>query len=301
MGFFEEAQGVLGKGVSAARGVVSGVALESAGFVRQFVRMCEDGWNQGWHERNGGNASYLLSADEVGSSRSFFDEEPGTWVPMGVQAPRLAGAFFLVTAAGSFMRNVALDPDQSVGIVEIGSTGETYRVVWGLRGSGRPTSEFAGHVLIHEARLQATGGASRVIYHAHPVPVIALSKLISPQASAMSQVLWKSMTECVMVFPEGVGAVACKVPGSLDLARASAEQMREHSAVVWAHHGLLSSGLDFDDAFGRMHAIVKAAEIYLAARTANGGSDDFPSAVSDGDLRAIAQSLGLTLNEALLA
>ena len=24
-------------------------------FVNEFVRMCNDGWLQGWHERNGGN------------------------------------------------------------------------------------------------------------------------------------------------------------------------------------------------------------------------------------------------------
>ena len=26
--------------------------------VRGFIRMCTDGWEQGWHERNGGNLTY---------------------------------------------------------------------------------------------------------------------------------------------------------------------------------------------------------------------------------------------------
>lgn len=300
MGFFDEAQGMLGKGVSAARGVVSGVALESFGFVRAFVRMCDDGWQQGWHERNGGNASYLLSPEEVASARSFFNEAPGDWVPLGACAPQLASAFFLVTAAGSFMRNVSLDPDRAVGIVEMGPTGETYRVVWGLRDSGRPTSEFAGHVLIHEARLQATGGASRVLYHAHPVAVVALLKLDDFDARTLTQLLWRTMTECVMVFPDGVGVVGCKVPGSLELARASAEQMQRRCAVAWAHHGLLSSGVSFDDAFGRMHAIVKACEIHLAARAASGGSRALRNEMSIADVLAIAEGLGLELAPDLL-
>ena len=34
-------------------------------FVRSFIRMCNDGWEQGWHERNGGNLSYRLKPEEV--------------------------------------------------------------------------------------------------------------------------------------------------------------------------------------------------------------------------------------------
>ena len=29
-----------------------------AEFVKDFMRMAGDGWDQGWHERNGGNLSY---------------------------------------------------------------------------------------------------------------------------------------------------------------------------------------------------------------------------------------------------
>ena len=28
--------------------------------VKGFIRMCNDGWLQGWHERNGGNLTYRL-------------------------------------------------------------------------------------------------------------------------------------------------------------------------------------------------------------------------------------------------
>ena len=30
--------------------------------VRGFIRMCTDGWEQGWHERNGGNLTYRSGA-----------------------------------------------------------------------------------------------------------------------------------------------------------------------------------------------------------------------------------------------
>ena len=38
--------------------------LESK-FVQGFIKMADDGYQQGWHERNGGNLSYRLKAEEV--------------------------------------------------------------------------------------------------------------------------------------------------------------------------------------------------------------------------------------------
>lgn len=263
------AQSALGKGVAAAHGAVSGVALENVGFVRRFVRMCDDGWQQGWHECNGGNATYRLSFDEAVSVRPFLAEVPDVWTDLGVSAPSLGGATFLATAAGSFMRNVALDPDRSLGLVELNAAGDAYRMVWGFRDGGAPTSEFAGHVLIHEARMLATSGTSRVVYHAHPTPVIVLSKLLPCESEVYSRVLLDAMTECSLVFPEGVGAVGRMTPGSLELARASAQEMARFRAVVWAHHGLLCAGETCDDAFGLMHVIAKAAEICVWERAAS--------------------------------
>ncbi len=317
----EGVQNVTGKGVSSSCEAMSGVALESFGFVRDFVRMCDDGWQQGWHERNGGNASYRLTADEIESAQSFFDRNLGGWVALDVQEKALAKAYFLVTAAGSYMRNVSDDPRHTVGIVEINDAGDAYRVCWGLLDGGKPTSEFAGHFLIHAARMKATDGTARVLYHAHPVSIIALSKVLPLDAHTFTRVLWKAMTECIMVFPEGIGVVDFEVPGSLELAKESASRMEHTSAVVWAHHGLLCSGDTFDDTFGRMHAIVKAAEIEVQARllanthagfgnasgerganSATGGDAGISvNRMTDGQLRAIAQSLNLKINEEFLS
>ena len=30
------------------------------GFVKGFIRMADDGWKLGWHERNGGNLTYRI-------------------------------------------------------------------------------------------------------------------------------------------------------------------------------------------------------------------------------------------------
>lgn len=300
-------------------------AFSSLPFVRGMARMCDDGWAQGWHERNGGNASYRLTSEDVAAARSLLRYDARAWTSLDVDVPALSGEAFLVTATGSFMRNVADDPASTLGIVEVSEAGDAYRVLCGFDGGGHPTSEFAGHLLIHAARMQASGGAARVVYHAHPASVIALTHVLPLDAGAFSRALWGAMTECVMVFPEGVGVVGCEVPGSLELARASAVQMQRRRAVVWAFHGLLSTGDTFDDAFGRMHAIVKAADIVVAVRSLSGvgavnavagsgfgaavgaGSDAGAGAataplnrMTDDDLRAIAKSLGITLDEELL-
>lgn len=146
MAFFDQAQEMLSQGIDTARGAVSGVAMEQLGFVRGFVRLCNDGWEQGWHERNGGNLSYRLRPEDVDTARKFFDKEPRPWTPLGVEAPTMGGAYFLVTGTGNYMRNVASDPSRNIGIVELSAAGDAYRIVWGLddggapRPSSRPTS-----------------------------------------------------------------------------------------------------------------------------------------------------------------
>lgn len=300
MGFLDEAQEMLDKGVSAAKGAVSGTVVEQQAFMKAFVRLCADGWDQGWHERNGGNLTYRMRPEEVASCRSFFYDNPSSWVPMGVQADNLRGEFFVTTGSGRYMRNVPLDPDHNVGIVEISPAGDAWRIVWGLKDGGVPTSEFPSHFMSHAVRKEATGGACRVIYHAHPASVIALTFVLPLDARAVTRALWKAMTECIAVFPQGVGVVEWMVPGGPAIAQATSELMKTYDAAIWAQHGLFCSGPDFDATFGLMHIIEKAADIYARARTLNGGSDDFPNAITDEGLRAIARDFNLAVNESFL-
>ena len=300
MAFFDQAQEMLSQGIDTARGAVSGVAMEQLGFVRGFVRLCNDGWEQGWHERNGGNLSYRLRPEDVDTARKFFDKEPRPWAPLGVEAPTMGGAYFLVTGTGNYMRNVAADPSRNIGIVELSAAGDAYRIVWGLDDGGRPTSEFPTHVMNHAVRAAATDGACRVIYHAHPTNIIALSYLLPLDARTFTRVLWKAMTECVVVFPAGVGVVPWMVPGGADIARATSEQMKTFDAVVWARHGLFVSGADFDSTFGLLHTIEKAADIYGRARAMNGGSGEFLNTITDEGLRQIGREFNVKINEAML-
>ena len=264
--------------------------------VKGFIRMCNDGWLQGWHERNGGNLTYRMPAEDVEQCRGFFSYDK-PYVNMGVKAENLAGEFFIATGSGKYLRNVIEAPEENICIVEINEAGDSYRIVWGLTGGGRPTSEFPSHFLNHSVKAEATDGKNRVIYHAHTPNLIALTYILPLTARAFSRVLWQSATECPVVFPGGVGVVPWMVPGGADIALATSELMKEFDAAVWAHHGLFCSGSDFDETFGLMHTIEKAAEIYLLAKSSGA---EFLQTITDDNLRAIAKDFGVTLREEFL-
>lgn len=267
--------------------------------VKRFIRTCKDGWEQGWHERNGGNLTYRLTAEEVKECEPFFDGKNRPWTEMGVEDATLANEYFIATGSGKYFRNVEPDPEDSICIVQINEKGSCYRILWGLVNGGRPTSEFPTHYMNHCVRARATDGTCRVIYHAHTPSLIALTYVLPLNDKDITKVLWQSATECPVVFPDGVGVVPWMVPGGSAIAVATAKKMETYEAAVWAHHGLFCSGDDFDITFGLMHTIEKAADIYVRVMAAGGGK--VLQTITDDDLRAIAVEFGVTLNESLLS
>ncbi len=261
--------------------------------IKDYIRMCNDGWEQGWHERNGGNLTYRMKPEEVAECKPYFNYEK-PWVNMGVQADNLKNEFFISTGSGKFFRNVILEPQENICIVEINDKGDSYRIVWGLVKGGRPTSEFPSHFMNHSVRMAATNGEHRVIYHAHPVNLIAMTFITPLTDKDFSLALWRSMTECPIVFPEGVGVVDWMVPGGADIALATSKLMKKYDAAVWAHHGLFCSGPDFDITFGLMHTIEKSAEIYMKILSSG---QPVLQTISDEQLLSVQGDFGVTLNK----
>ena len=95
--------------------------------VRGYIRMCADGWKQGWHERNGGNLTYRMRPEETEACRPYFYVS-SQWTDMGVQAENLGGEYFLTTGSGKYFRNVEDDPEHNIGIVEINEAGSAWRL-----------------------------------------------------------------------------------------------------------------------------------------------------------------------------
>ena len=236
-------------------------ALESK-FMQDFIKMADDGYKQGWHERNGGNLSYRLKKGEVDAIRPRLYRDT-IWQPIGTEVPGLAGEFFLVTGTGKYFRNIIVDPEACLAIIEIDESGSNYRIRWGLVEGGNPTSELPTHLMNHEVKKKLTDGRHRVIYHAHTTNTIALTFVLPLEDEVFTRELWEMATECPVVFPEGVGVIGWMVPGGREIAVATSKLMEKYNAVIWAHHGMFCSGETFDLTFGLMHTIEKSAEILI--------------------------------------
>ncbi len=266
-----------------------------AEFVKGFMRMADDGWLQGWHERNGGNLSYRIKPEEVESVKE--ELVPGEWKPIGTTVPKLAGEYFLVTGSGKYFRNVTIKPEDSFCIIELDDKGENYRICWGLVNGGRPTSELPSHLMNHEVKYIATNGKHRVIYHCHPANTIALTFVLPLTDEAFTRELWEMATECPVVFPGGIGVVPWMVPGGRDIAVATSELMKQYDVAIWAHHGMFCSGEDFDLTFGLMHTVEKSAEILVKVLSM---TDRKRQTIQPDEFRHLAKDFNVELPEKFL-
>lgn len=266
-----------------------------AEFVKGFIRMANDGWEQGWHERNGGNLSYRVKIEEVEAVRENFTVKE--WKPIGTGVPTLAGEYFLVTGSGKYFRNVILNPEDAIGMIELDETGENYRIVWGLAEGGRPTSELPSHLMNHEVKKETTDGIYRVIYHAHTTNVIALTFVLPLKDEVFTRELWEMATECPVVFPDGIGVVPWMVPGGREIAVATSELMKRYDVAIWAHHGMFAAGEDFDLTFGLMHTVEKSAEILVKTLSMQPNK---LQTIKPDDFRALAKDFHVELPEKFL-
>ena len=150
--------------------------VQDTEWFKGFVRMADDGWNMGWHECNGGNLSYRIKEELTDEVKDSFVS--GEWKDIGTSVPELGGEYFLITGSGKFFRNISLMPEDTLGIVEVDKSGSRYRTVWGFVNGARPTSELITHLMNHQVKKRVSDNSFRVIYHAHPSNIIALSFIL---------------------------------------------------------------------------------------------------------------------------
>jgi len=269
--------------------------LLETSFMKGFIRLAKEGYSKNWHELNGGNLTYIMTDVDIAEAKSSFTTNR-EWTNIGAIVQKLANCYFTVTGSGKFFGNIEHDPVNNIGIIEIDETGANYRVVWGLENDARPTSELPSHLLNHQVKLLTTNGKHRVIYHAHPKNLIALTFVLPLEDAVFTRELWEVMTECPVVFPEGIGVLKWMVPGSFEIAVATSELMKDYNIAVWAHHGLFVSGADFDKAFGLMHTVEKSADILVKIKAMGGKKQT----ITVEDFRTLAKAFNVKLNEAAL-
>ncbi|MBQ4254732.1 MAG: rhamnulose-1-phosphate aldolase, partial [Bacilli bacterium] len=188
-----------------------------APFLKEFTATAANMYRLGWDERNGGNISYLLKEEEL---RDYLDlNHVVRRIPFaGVHnttfdASPLEGKIFLVTGTGKYFKNVQNDPANNVGIVRIAKGGKEVELLWGYEDGGRFTSEFPAHMMSHMARL-SVDPENRVVMHCHPTNLLAMTYVHEADEAKLSHTLWEMSTECIVVFPDGVGVLPWMLCGT---------------------------------------------------------------------------------------
>ena len=133
----------------------------------------------------------------------------------------------------------------------------------------------------------------RFIMHAHPANMIALSFVLPLDEVTFTRELWEMATECPVVFPNGVGVIPWRVPGSVAIGVETSAQMKEHDVVLWAHHGVFCAGPSFDLTFGLMDTVEKSAEILVKVLSMGGKKQT----ITADNFKELAPAFGITLPE----
>ncbi|MEC0238957.1 rhamnulose-1-phosphate aldolase [Paenibacillus dokdonensis] len=255
-------------------------------FIREMAEITYHMWKFGWDERNGGNISRILDEGEVSPHIDL--NGTGRVITLSFPVPELAGKIFVVTGSGKYFRNVISDPDMNLGVIRVTDDGEHVDVLWGFNGNTFPTSELASHFMSHIERLKVDPN-HRIVMHTHATNVIAMTFVHDLDEKKFTKTLWQMCTECIVVFPEGVGVLPWMVPGSAEIGRKTAEKMKDRRVVIWPHHGIFGSGSTMDETFGLIETVEKAAQVYML--TAGHG---IKQTITDQELADLAKAFGVT-------
>ncbi|MCY1117609.1 rhamnulose-1-phosphate aldolase [Bacillus safensis] len=264
-----------------------------APFLQEMTKTTANLYRLGWDERNGGNISYLLKKDEVAEYLDVNDVK--RTVPMIFDGAELAGKYFIVTGSGKYFKNVIDDPAANLGIIRITEDGKSLDILWGLEEGGVPTSELPSHLMSHIERLKADPN-HRVIMHCHATNLIGMTFTHSLDEVAFTKTLWQMCTECIVVFPEGIGIIPWMVPGTDSIGEATAAKMKDVRSVIWPHHGIFGAGTTMDETFGLIETAEKAAEVYTVV-CAQGS---VKQTITDQQLQDLADAFGVVPRQGVL-
>lgn len=95
---------------------------------------------------------------------------------------------------------------------------------------------------------------------------LAINYVHEPDERKLTHTLWAMCTECIVVFPDGVGVLPWMLCGTNEIGRATAEKMKEFRLVIWWMHGIDAAGKTMDETFALIETVEKAIQVYYAHR-----------------------------------
>jgi rhamnulose-1-phosphate aldolase len=258
--------------------------------VNELTAVAQLLWERGWAESNAGNISIDISGT-LKPNASGIKRFPRR--ALTKQYPELANAQFLITRAGTRMRDVATQPEITLTIIEINEDGTSFSMLRGDTEDGNllPTSELATHLAIYQNR-RKQGKAVNAIVHTHPTEIIALThfqELLDEHA--LNTTLWKIYPEALIANPDGIGLIPYILTGTEALAQATVSSLRHHPAAMWEKHGCIAAAETVSKAFDLIDAANKAAQIYLLCRNAG----IVPTGLTDEQLEELRRTFGSAL------
>ncbi len=257
-----------------------------APFMKDMCKATANMYRLGWDERNGGNISYLLYEEDVAP---YLDTTKVIrTIPMNFEAKSLVGKYFLVTGTGKYFKNVEGDPEHNLGLIRVAEDAVTAELMWGYADGGRFTSELPAHLMSHMVRL-AKDPAHRIVMHTHPTNILAMTHVHPMDDKSFTRTIWGTCTECIVVFPDGIGVLPWMVCGTNEIGIATAEKMKEYRLVVWTQHGIYGTGKDMDETFGLIETVEKGAELWMKYATL-----PLVNRISDKQLDELAHAFKLT-------
>lgn len=257
-----------------------------APFMKEMCDATANMYRLGWDERNGGNISYLLYEEDVApfiDTNSVIRE-----IPMNFDASELIGKYFLVTGTGKYFKNVEYDAEENLGLIRVAKDGTTAELLWGFADGGRFTSELPAHLMSHMVRLKKDP-KHRVVMHSHPTNIVAMTHVHPLDDKNFTRTIWGTCTECIVVFPDGIGVLPWMVCGTNEIGEATAKKMEDYRIVIWAQHGIYGSGRDMDETFGLIETVEKGAELWMKYAAL-----PIVNRISNRQLDNLAKTFGLT-------
>lgn len=246
-------------------------------------------WQKGWAERNGGNITVNITEfvdDEIRQMPAIAPR-----MEIGMTLPHLRGTYFYAKGTQKRMRDLARWPMQNGSIIRICDDCASYEII--ADEAVRPTSELPSHLSLQNYLIE-TGSRYKATLHTHPIELVAMShirRFLEP--GVMTKTLWSMIPETLAFAPLGIGIVPYKLPGSVELAEATLEQIKSFDVVLWEKHGVCAVGQDIMDAFDQVDVLNKAANIYMYAKTIGQTVGEEPEGMTDEAMKDVQDVFNL--------
>ncbi|MDR1884038.1 MAG: rhamnulose-1-phosphate aldolase [Prevotella sp.] len=258
---------------------------ELAGRVNEVAEVAGYLWQKGWAERNGGNITVNITDvvdDEIKNMKPVSEV-----VQTGKSFPHLKGCYFFCKGTNKRMRDLARRPMENGSVIRVLDDCSSYEII--ADNPVRPTSELPSHLSMHNYHT-GIGSGYKAALHTHPIELIAMTHdPVFLEKDRLTYLLWSMIPETRAFCPKGLGIIPYKMPGSIELADATVEMLKDYDVVMWEKHGICSVSENITEAFDMVDTLSKSALIYLTAKTM--GFE--PEGMSMKDMEALKAAFNL--------